>query len=503
MLKGKFYQLPLGIIIRQSIQNTIISYTGIALGFVSTILLYPNILSPEEYGLTRLLISLTLICAQFAHLGINNIIIRFFPYFSESKESKRKLLTISLAVPFLGFIVFTLLYVFFEDFILSYYEERSALFIEYYFYLIPLVFAVLFFEVLNSYARALKDSVTGSLLNEVIIRVVIILILIVHHFEWINFPQFMAGFVFTYSIQPAYMLIYLYRRNELALALPFKDIKRRFYKGMGVYGAYSLLGGLAMLLVGNIDIIMLSAMTDLGNTAVYAIAFYVASVISIPQRAIGKIANPLLAGFLKEKKYGQIESLYQRTSLNQIIGGALLYIGIWANIDNLLYLLPPEYQGIRWVVIVLGAAKLFGMGTGINGGIILNSRYYRFDLYTNILLVVLTIITNYVLIQLYGLIGAAIATAISIFIYNFIKFVFVWIKFSMQPFQWNSLAVLSTAAGSLLISFQIPYLGNFFTDIIIRSLFITIVYFGVILLFNLSEDVRNLIRKGFKRLRRK
>ncbi|HMB98872.1 MAG TPA: oligosaccharide flippase family protein, partial [Balneolaceae bacterium] len=292
----------MGIIIKQSIQNTIISYAGIALGFVSTILLYPNILSPDEYGLTRLLISLALICAQFAHLGINNIIIRFFPYFSESKESKRKLLTISLAVPFLGFVAFLLLYVIFEDFILSYYEERSVLYIEYYFYLVPLVFAVLFFEVLNSYARALKDSVTGSLLNEVLIRMVIIFFLVIHYFEWITFPQFMAGFVFTYSIQPVYMLIYLFRRNELALALPFKDIKRRFYKGMGVYGAYSLLGGLAMLLVGNIDIIMLSAMTDLGNTAVYAIAFYVASVISIPQRSIGKIATPLLAGFLKEKK---------------------------------------------------------------------------------------------------------------------------------------------------------------------------------------------------------
>jgi len=500
-LKTQVYSNVLGIIIRQSIQNTIISYAGIALGFVSTILLYPNILSPEEYGLTRLLISLTLVCAQFADLGINNIIIRFFPYFSETKESKRKLLTISLGVPVLGFIAFSLIYLLFEDFILSYYEDRSALYIEYYFYLIPLVFAVLFFEVLNSYARALKDSVTGSLLNEVLGRIVIVFFRIVDHFEWISFPEFMAGFVFTYSIQPAYMLIYLYRRNELALALPFKDIKRRFYKGIGVYGAYSLLGGLAMLLVGNIDIIMLSSMTDLGNTAVYAIAFYVASVISIPQRSIGKIANPLLAGFLRKKKYGQIESLYQRTSLNQIISGALIYVGIWANIDNLLYLLPPDYQSIRWVIIVLGAAKLFGMATGINGGIILNSRYYRFDLYTNILLVVLTIITNYFLIQLYGLIGAAIATAFSIFVYNLVKFIFVWISFSMQPFQWNSLAVLTIAAGSLLLSFQIPYLNNFFTDIIIRSLVIAVVYFAVILLFNLSDDIRNLILKGMERLR--
>lgn len=477
-----------------------ISYLGIALGFVSTILLYPHILNIDQYGLTRLLISLSLVCAQFAHLGVKNIVIRFFPYFQHSQQSRGKLLALILLIPLGGFLLFSAAYLLSEDLLLTYYDDKSALFASYYLYLIPLVFATLFFEVLNNYVRALQDSVTGSFVNEVLMRALIILLLGMYYYNLISFTGFMIGFILTYSIQPVYLLIYLYHRGELILTLPKLNKQPGFLKKMGVYGAYSLLGGLATLLVGNIDIIMLGAMIDLNSTAVYAIAFYVGSVIAVPQRSIIKIASPVLAGLLKEKKYNEIDSLYKRTSLNQIIAGTLLYVGIWANMHNLMDLLPAEYQGAEWIIIVVGAAKLFNMATGINGSIIMNSEHYRFDLYTNIMLIILTIGTNYFFIQLYGMLGAAIATALSIFIYNFVKFIFVWITFSMQPFRWSALFVLLIAFGCLGLSFQIPYLYNFFVDLMVRSAVITILFVSLILLFNLSDDVKNFLKEGYNRL---
>jgi len=151
------------------------------------------------------------------------------------------------------------------------------------------------------------------------------------------------------------------------------------------------------------------------------------------------------------------------------------------------------------VIITIGAAKLFDMATGINGGIIMNSKYYRFDLYTNILLVILTVITNYLLIPPFGILGAAIATAFSIFVYNSIKMIFVWIKFSMQPFQWTAPVVLLIAAVCLMLSFELPYLFNFYLDVTLRSLLITVVFLGSILLFNLSDDLNSLVVESLRR----
>lgn len=490
----------MGIIIKQSIKNTIISYLGIALGFVSIILLFPYILTSDQYGLTRLLISIAMISAQFCQLGMKNINIRYFPYFNQQRESKHGLLFLTIVVPLIGFLIFAAFFLLFESEIVYYFQDDSTLFQEYYLYLLPLVLFVLFYEVLNSYFRALQDSVTGPFLNEVMLRLITIILLVIYHFDLISFPQFMLLFVVNYGLQSAYLLFTLYQRGELSFTVPFRKGNRRFAKLIGTYGLYSLLGGLSTIIVNNIDILMVSSMTDFTNTAVYFIAFSVGSVIAVPQRSILKIADPVLANFMKNKKYDEVASLYRRTSLNQIIAGSLIFIGIWANIHNLMDLLPPAYQGAEWVIIVIGFAKLFDMSTGINGGIIVNSKHYRFHLYINVFLIFLAILTNYLLIPIYGMLGAAIATAISILIYNIVKFIFVWITFSMQPFRWNALTILLLAATCLGTSFFIPYLYNFFVDVIIRSLVIASIFIGTILLFNLSDDVKNLIQESINRL---
>jgi len=474
---------------------------GIALGFVSTILLFPNILNTEQFGLTRLLLSVGLICVQVSQLGMKNVIIRYFPYYQRSKKSGYRLLSLAVGISFLGFLLFTLLLFLFKDTLVSYYSDESDLFSDYVFYLIPLVFAILFFEVLNSYVRALKDSVTGSVVNEVFVRILIISLLLFYAFDLLTFQAFMAFFVGIYCIQPVYMLIHLARKKKLGFSLPFQSETRRLYKGMGVYGFYSVLGGLATLMVGNIDIIMLGSMVDVSSAAIYAIAFYMGTVIAVPQRSINKIAAPLIADFFKQKKYHEIETLYKRTALNQLIAGSLLYVGIWANLHNIIDLLPSEYVGIYWVVVILGFAKLFDMATGINGHIIINSRHFRFDLYTNVLLALLTVLTNYLLIPLYGLEGAALATALSIFIYNFIKFIFVWVKFNMQPFQLNALWILIIAGICLLIAEQIPYMLNFFVDVTVRSFTILLLFTSAVILFRLSDDFLNLAAESLKRLK--
>jgi O-antigen/teichoic acid export membrane protein len=491
--------MPKGIIKKQSIKNTFILYAGIGLGFVATILLFPRILSPAEYGLTRLLFSLGLVCSQFAHLGINKLIIRYFPYFRDSRQSKSRFLTASLLTSLCGFILFVILFLILQKQFLASFQDRSALFADYELLLIPIVFGILFYKILNSYFRALHDAVTGTLVHEVILRSLIIVILIVFYFRLISFTAFMFFFIACYILQPLILLSVLYQRGELSFAFPRLHKSAYFLKEMGVYTWYSFLGGLSSIIIGNIDIIMIGAILTLDDTAVYAIAFYISSVITVPQRSILQIASPVLAGLIKEKRFDEVHTLYRKTSLDQIIAGSLIYIGIWANMHNIMHLLPPQYHGTKWIILSLGAAKLFNMATGVNGAIILNSKYFRFSLYVNILLVILAIITNYLLIPILGLMGAAIATVLSIVIYDFVKLIFVWIKLSMQPFRWQAPVVIIIAAICLILSFQIPYLYNFFIDVTVRSFSIAIVFIGAILLFHLSDDVEDLALEAVRR----
>ncbi|HRG60054.1 MAG TPA: polysaccharide biosynthesis protein, partial [Bacteroidia bacterium] len=63
----------MGIIQKQGIQNTIISYIGIIIGFVNVLILQPIMLSADEIGLTRILFSIATLFATIFPLGLNGV----------------------------------------------------------------------------------------------------------------------------------------------------------------------------------------------------------------------------------------------------------------------------------------------------------------------------------------------------------------------------------------------------------------------------------------------
>ena len=476
------------------------TYTGISLGFLLTIFLYPHILDPDQYGLTRVLISAAIISSQFAHLGFNKLVIRYFPFFKSADPNRHGLLFWGFVIPMAGFLLFVALYLLGSDLLIGFYSDQSPLFVNYYLWVIPLTLFVLYFEVLNNYLRSLRDSITGSFVNEVSQRLLVIFILITYFFGWITFPQFVILFVLSYGSQPLLIILQIWRKDEFKITPNLDILKKPLIKGMANYGLYSLLGGLTTILVWNVDVMMLGSMAGLEATAIYAIAFYIASVITVPQRSIEKIATPLLADFIKNKMWDEVLSIYRKTSLNQLILGLLIFGLIWVNIDSLFLLLPDVYSAGKWVVFIVGIGKLIEMVTGANGIIMINSKHYRVSFYTNIVLVVLTIAANYLLIPLYGIEGAAIASAFALLVYNGVKYLYLWLRMNLQPFAGSTLVVMILGTASIYISYSVLQFDSLWLDIPVKSIFFLMMFMGPILFLNLSPDLNRLLSKMIFRM---
>ena len=471
------------------------TYTDIGLGFLLTIFLYPHILNPDQYGLTRVLISAAIISSQFAHLGFNKMVIRYFPFFSQAKPRKHGLLFWAFVVPLAGFILFTVIYLLGSDLLIRFYSDQSPLFVNYYLWVIPLTLFVLYFEVLNNYLRSLRDTTTGSFVNEVSQRLLVIIILGFYLFEWITFTQFVVLFVISYGSQPLLIMLQIWRMEEFRIKPNFDILRKPVIKGMANYGLYSLLGGLTTILVWNVDVMMLGSMAGLEATAIYAIAFYIASVITVPQRSIEKIATPLLADFIKNKMWDEVLSIYRKTSLNQLILGLLIFGLIWVNIDSLFLLLPDVYSAGKWVVFIVGIGKLIEMVTGANGIIMINSKHYRVSFYTNIILVVITIAANYLLIPLYGIEGAAIASAFALLVYNGVKYLYLWLRMNLQPFSAGTLVVTLLGSTAIFISYAFLNFDSVWINIPVKSAVFAIIFMVPVLWLQLSPDLNRLLEK--------
>ena len=88
----------MGIIIRQSLKGTIVNYVGAFIGFVTTMFVSTKFLTPEELGLTRVMIEAAAILGGLMALGIGSSGLRFFPFFKTDKNSQQRVSILFTAV---------------------------------------------------------------------------------------------------------------------------------------------------------------------------------------------------------------------------------------------------------------------------------------------------------------------------------------------------------------------------------------------------------------------
>lgn len=484
----------MGIIRNQSIKNSFSFYIGMSIGAVNTVLIYPNVFNnqPEHWGLLSLLVAYATLIGTFSSLGVPRIFVRYFPAIIE----KGQLYFLSLITPLFGFLLSCLGYWFFKEelFLLL---NASPLLQDNFFYIFLLVFFISFYDVLTSISRSYLDAVIPIFLNEVFHKLYCLIILVIHGFKVIDFTTFLqlyvSGFLFKFLIL---FVLQLYKGNlyfKLSLgALKIKEII--------VYGFYVLIGGASVMFVSRLDMLMIGALLGLEQVAFYTLAFYIGSVIKVPGKSIVSISVPLLAKAWEEQDFKQIQTIYSKSSINQLIVGGLFFLCIWINIDAVFNILPEKFSYGKWVVLYIGLAQLFNVASGVNGSIIVNSKYYKYDLITNILLVIFTISSNYILIPEYGINGAAIATALSVFLFNLIRLILIKVKMGLQPFSLKTLYTILILFAIYGVSIFLPLSGILYLDILWKTFFVLAIYIPLLLVLELSEDINNIVADLRKRL---
>jgi len=467
----------------------------VVLGAVNIIWLFPAVLGDVQFGVTRLLLSGSLIAAQFAQLGMGNVTYRFFPQFEDSKTGHHGFLRILIGIPFIGFVLCIAAFYLFRDALDQAYSQQSPVFVEYDWFLIPLVAFHLYFNVFDAWLRSLYRTVVGSLLREVILRLFQTLSVLGYWMGWLDFYSFIVVFTGTHALVTIFLAMWTSYVGALTLGSSYASPEPGLNQEIGRYASYAILGGISSMAVMNMDLLMVGSYLGEAKAGYYAIAFFIGTFISIPERSITKISYPIISQAFKDQDYDLIERIYQKTSLNQLVIGLLILIGIWANMNNAVEIIPGGFEEAKYVMVIICFAKLVDMATGANSVILLNSPWYRIDLSLNVLLLILTIGTNMLLIPILGLNGAAIASLITIITYNLIKLVYIKHKMGIQPFRLNALKVVVIGTITYSMSIFLPSLDNVWLDIFYRSFIITIFFSALTIIWKVSDDINQVVSR--------
>lgn len=497
----------MGVLQKQAFQNALLLYTGVLLGAINKYLLFSRILGGENMGLVDVLLYSSLVLAEMSKLGSGSILIRFFPYFTQHKEKQASFHFLNLIFyPLMGFLGLSLLILIGKQPFLSFFSEKSALFVEYYYYIFPLFLGYALFSSFFSFSQSNLKTVIPVAIQEIGVRVWQAIAVLLFYFEWISFPVFLLLYSLTYWVNGSFLVAYLLWLKRLKLKIDFALMGTRLHKIMLRFGFVSFLSRAAEVIKENTGAIQIASLAGLNATAIYGLGAFVALMIYIPARAMGNIALPIIIQKIQHKKFQDLSEIYQKSALNGLIMGLLAFILIVINIDYLIVFLPKDrfqhLEDIKYVTLFLSLSRIFDVANGVNAAIVgYSKKTYHYAFFSNVLLIAMILIFNLLFVPSFGVIGAGAATALAMFFYNLINTFIVWHEYKMQPFSIQSLYPFGIVAFILVLHFYLPFFENIWLNIFIRSGIAIFIYSALILFFHISADFDGIWRKvkGFFR----
>lgn len=492
----------MGIIQRDAFRTMIISYLGLVLGYLNKGVLFVIILKSDQIGLINLLISIGLLFAQFASLGVVNTTWKFFPYFRNEERNNYGFLKLVVTIALIGSVITALLSVIFGDAITSFYTENSKEFIKYYYWIIPIGIANVFYLLFENYLRGLYKNVFPAFVYEIVLRLIVTILLFALYLGFISFEEFLIGNSLSFSVPLLLLIVYLIRLGEIKSFKTKIKVPKRFKSIIVKYGLFSYTNSLGAMVVTTLDIAMIASMIGLSGAGVYSTVIYLTSALQVPYRSIIRVSVPFVSLYWKEKKMKEMNALYKDVSTMSLIIGGYLFAVVWANRIELFSFLPKEFETGILVFLFLMIGKLFDMYMGINSMILNTSKKYRVDILFTFVMIVLVGFLNYLLIPIYGISGAAISTMIALIVYNLLRLFYVWYHFRIHPFQTNQIIIIGLIGLAIAAGETMPLLSvNTLVNLFVTSSIVTMAFAIPMILFKIEPKLNGYLQKIAYRLK--
>jgi O-antigen/teichoic acid export membrane protein len=441
-----------------------------------------------------------MLLAQFAILGMNAVTIKLFPYFRDQEKKHHGFLGLAILISLAGFLFSTGIYLMLHDYIISNAKEKSSMFIPYFYYVIPLFFFTMLFGLFDTYYRVLYNAVKGTIYKEVVQRVLVILSILLFYFEVVDFQTMVILYTISMIAPTIFLFLELIKDKQLFLIPDFNFLDKKLVKQISTVALFGIISSYSGVLIMNIDLVMVDHYLGLSQAGVYTIAFFFGTLVIIPARTMGKITSVVIADAWKSDDKKTILDIYKKSTLSLPVAGTLVFIGLWANIDNVFSIIGPNYEPGKYVILFIGLANLVEMFASSSSHVIVNSPKYKWLSYLLLIYTVIIIITNILFIPVYGIIGAAIASLISRVIYGLLRFTFLRYYYHFQPYNFKHMLIVIVGFSVWYISTFIPHFEFFVNDIIIRSTVISVLFIPTIYFLHISEDINRMINLLLKRI---
>lgn len=198
-----------------------------------------------------------------------------------------------------------------------------------------------------------------------------------------------------YKVKPVYAF-----RQWLQMALPLLFIDGSF------------------MVLNQTDTLMIGAMLNPESVGIYSAAFKTAGWVNFILASVNAIAAPMFAALYAQGKQTELQQLVSAIARWMFYPALAVAIGLALFGEPILGLFGPEFTAAKWAMIVLAIGQLVNVGAGSVGYLLNMTGHHNQCAFVVGCSAVLNLGLNWIGIPWLGILGAALATAISMSLWN-------------------------------------------------------------------------------------
>ena len=194
------------------------------------------------------------------------------------------------------------------------------------------------------------------------------------------------------------------------------------------------ISAIAYFVMQGIDVLILTTYSSFESVAYYSVAVKLSTLTALSLLSVNIVVAPKIAEIYEKRKTNELQLLIKKSTRLIFVISIFLLSFIFLFSDHILSLFGPNYIVAGTPLVILLSAQLYNSVSGPSA-IYLNMTGKQRVLNLILIIGLLTnIFLNLYLIPNYGMNGAAIATLVSLVLWNSMAAIYIYIKDSIKVF---------------------------------------------------------------------
>ncbi len=464
--------------------------------FISSILL-ARILGTALLGRYRLGLVVIQLLGVLSIMGFDRGLMRYIPIFSLNDLGKtKKLILNSLSISLVLTIILSALLYIYSPLLaekLFHAPEMIQVLRVFSFYLPIYTISFLGSATFNGFKRADLGSHVKNILAPIIFILFLSIIILLNG----KLIEVIYARIFSMIIVIG-LIVILFTKNFSEV---IKVTSVRFdFKCYFNYSFSFLAIGLLYFFIGYVDILMLGYFMDLEEVGVYSIVVNISMLCIFGLHAVNVIFGPNISELYSTGDMKNLERLFKTLTkwIFYLSFFCFTFIVIFRN--ELLNIFGPAFIAGGNALLILTFGQLFNALTGSTGTILLMTGRQKWEVINSCAIIILNISLNLILIPILGIVGAAMATAISVSLINVLKLFETYKEFKIHPYNLKYVkGTLAIAIGGLsvgmfrelLITLQL----NFILILMLGLLLFIVIFVSLIYFFKFDYEDKVILQR--------